>query len=51
MLLGILSEHHFASMKTAQPGVNFTIILQAAFTLADTESVKKTVKSNSFLRF
>ena len=31
-------------------GVNFTIILRAAFTRADPKSTKKTVKSSSFLR-
>ena len=31
--------------------VNFTNILQAAFTHADPNSAKKTVKSRSFLRF
>jgi len=30
------------------PSVNFTNVLQAAFTLADTKSTKKTVKSSSF---
>ena len=32
-------------------GVNFTNILQAAFTPADPKSKKKTVKSSSFLLF
>ena len=32
-------------------GVNFTNILRAAFMCSDPKSAKKTVKSNSFLRF
>ena len=34
-----------------QPSVNFINVLRAAFTQADPESAKKTVKSSSFLRF
>ena len=37
--------------STSRPRVNFTIILLAAFTRADPNSTKNTVKSSSFLRF
>ena len=42
-----------ASVKSVNipdtPGVNFTNILQAAFTCADPKSAKKTVKLSSFI--
>ena len=35
-------------MIKLRPGVNFTIILQTAFTRPDPKSTRKTVKSSSF---
>ena len=35
-------------MPDDRPSVNFINVLQAAFTLADPKSAKKTVKSSSF---